>query len=234
VLSINHALQSKLSFPYFYGLNISAFMKLLTTITLLLFSCSLYAQIYGTTDEGLRVQLNENGTWKYLERDTNAVIVTINPQPFLKPGNAIALKKSTQNPMGIYYNPVKWKVAKEKNNEDAEFEFNLVKGDGYAMMLNEKIEIPLDNLKKIAFETLSENAPDAKIDKAEYRTVNALKVLHLEMSGTMQGIKFVFLGYYFSNERGTTQLVCFTAKSLIKEYKADFDDFLNGLIEEVK
>lgn len=205
-------------------------MKLSTTLTLLFLSLSisLQAQIYGTTDEGLRVQLNENGTWKYLERDTSGAIA-LNPKAFLKPTNAIATKKSTQNSMSINYNPVKWKVLKNKNNEDAEFEFEHVKGNSYAMVINEKIEIPLENLKKISYDNVIENAPDSKIDKAEYRTVNGLKVLHLEMSGTMEGIKFVYYGYYFSNEKGTTQMVCYTAKSLLKEYQADFEDFLNGL-----
>lgn len=205
-------------------------MKLSTTLTLLFLSLSisLQAQIYGTTDEGLRVQLNENGTWKYLERDTSGAIA-VNPKAFLKPTNAIATKKSTQNSMSINYNPVKWKVLKNKNNEDAEFEFEHVKGNSYAMVINEKIEIPLENLKKISYDNVIENAPDSKIDKAEYRTVNGLKVLHLEMSGTMEGIKFVYYGYYFSNEKGTTQMVCYTAKSLLKEYQADFEDFLNGL-----
>ena len=208
-------------------------MKLLTTITLLLFSCSLHAQIYGTTDDGQRVQLNENGTWKYLERDTSSTIA-VNPKAFLKPSNAIAVKKSAENSMSIYYNPVKWKVAKEKNNEDAEFEFEHVKGNGYVMVINEKIEIPLENLRNISYDNLVENAPDSKIDKAEYRTVNGVKVLHLEMSGTMQGIKFVYFGYYFSNEKGTTQIVCYTAKSLLKDYQADFEDFLNGITAEMK
>ena len=205
-------------------------MKLSATLTLLLlsFCFSLQAQIYGTTDDGLRVQLNENGTWKYLERDTSAAIA-VNPKAFLKPTNAIAVKKSTQNSMSINYNPVKWKVLKNKNNEDAEFEFEHVKGNSYAMVINEKIEIPLENLKKISYDNVIENAPDSKIDKAEYRTVNGLKVLHLEMSGTMEGIKFVYYGYYFSNEKGTTQMVCYTAKSLLKEYQVDFEDFLNGL-----
>lgn len=205
-------------------------MKLSTTLTLLFLSLSisLQAQIYGTTDEGLRVQLNENGTWKYLERDTSGAIA-VNPKAFLKPTNAITTKKSTQNSMSINYNPVKWKVLKNKNNEDAEFEFEHVKGNSYAMVINEKIEIPLENLKKISYDNVIENAPDSKIDKAEYRTVNGLKVLHLEMSGTMEGIKFVYYGYYFSNEKGTTQMVCYTAKSLLKEYQADFEDFLNGL-----
>lgn len=194
---------------------------------------SLQAQKYATTDEGLRVQLNDNGTWILLEKDTSTAI-TVNPKPFTKPANGIAVKKSKQNDVSLNYNPVKWKVSKEKNNEDAEFEFEHTSGNAYIMAITEKIEIPLESLKKISYTTLSESAPDSKIEKSEYRTVNGLKVLHLKMTGTMEGIKFVYYGYYFSNEKGTTQLVCYTSKSLFNEYQNDFDDFLNGLTAELK
>lgn len=202
-------------------------MKFLTAIFVLL-QLTVQAQRYATTDEGLRVQLNDDGTWVLLEKDTSTTI-TVNPKAFTKPSTAIAVKKSVENNTSLNYNPVKWKSSKDKNNEDAEFEFDHVKGNAYAMMITEKIEIPLESLKNIFFENLLENAPDAKINNAEYRTVNGLKLLHMEVSGTMQGIKFVYFGYFFSNEKGTTQLVCYTAKSLLSEYKTDFEDILNGL-----
>jgi hypothetical protein len=202
-------------------------MKFLTAIFVLL-QLTVQAQRYATTDEGLRVQLNDDGTWVLLEKDTSTAI-TVNPKAFTKPSTAIAVKKSVENNTSLNYNPVKWKSSKDKNNEDAEFEFDHVKGNAYAMMITEKIEIPLESLKNIFFENLLENAPDAKINNAEYRTVNGLKLLHMEVSGTMQGIKFVYFGYFFSNEKGTTQLVCYTAKSLLNEYKTDFEDILNGL-----
>jgi hypothetical protein len=97
------------------------------------------------------------------------------------------------------------------------------------MAITEKLEIPIETLKGIAYGNLLENAPDSKIEKSEYRTVNGLKVLHLIVSGTMQGIKFVYYGYYFSNENGTTQLVCYTGRKLLADYQQDFDDILNGI-----
>lgn len=192
-----------------------------------------FAQKYATTDEGLRVQLNDDGTWKLLEQDTSAV-TTVNPKLFTNAVTNIAVKKSTVNDVVLNYNPVKWKTSRDKNNEDAEFEFEHKSGSGYCMAITEKIEIKLESLKNIAFNNLLDNAPDAKIDKAEYRTVNGLRVLHLMISGTMQGVKFVYYGYYFSNENGTTQLVCYTGRRLLQEYQQDFDEILNGLTTAVK
>jgi hypothetical protein len=208
-------------------------MKHTFLLLFLFLSGSLFAQKYATTDDGLRVQLNDNGTWVLLEEDSSKTI-PVNATLFTSSSKNIAVRKSTVNDLVLNYNPVKWKIEKKNDNDDAEFEFNHVKGSGYGMAITEKLEIPLETLKDIAFENLKESAPDSKVEVAEYRKVNGKKVLHLQMSGTMQGIKFVYYGYYYSNENGTTQLVCYTGKKFLDEYKADFDEFLNGMAVDNK
>ena len=50
----------------------------------------------------------------------------------------------------------------------------------------------------------------------------------MEMEGTLQGTSFTYLGYYYSNETGTTQFITYTGTSLVKKYRSDIEDFLNG------
>lgn len=52
----------------------------------------------------------------------------------------------------------------------------------------------------------------------------------MHMEGTISGIKFVFLSYYFANEKGMTQLVTYTGSSLVEQYKEAIEIFLNGFI----
>jgi hypothetical protein len=203
-------------------------MKHTITLLLLFVTTTVLAQKYGTTDDGLRVQLNDNGTWVLLEQDSIKTI-PLNKAIFTSSSKNIAVRKSTVNDIVLNYNPVKWKFESKRDNEASEFEFDHVKGSGYCMAITEKLEIPMETLKDIAFNSLKESAPDSKIDVAEYRKVNGKKILHLQMSGTMQGVKFVYYGYYYSNENGTTQLVCYTGTKLLDEYKADFEEFLNGM-----
>jgi hypothetical protein len=59
--------------------------------------------------------------------------------------------------------------------------------------------------------------------------VNGKKMLMLQLNGSSQGIKFSYCGYYYSNEKGTVQLVVYTAQNLLKEYEGDVEEFLNGL-----
>jgi len=67
-----------------------------------------------------------------------------------------------------------------------------------------------------------------EVKKEEYRVVNGLKVLYLEMNGTIQGMKFVYMGYYYSDAGGSVQLLTYTFQSLAKEVKPDAMEFLNG------
>jgi hypothetical protein len=50
------------------------------------------------------------------------------------------------------------------------------------------------------------------------------------MSGTVQGIKFRYMGYYFSNEKGTTQLLSYTTDAMYKDASKELETFLNGLV----
>jgi len=83
----------------------------------------------------------------------------------------------------------------------------------------------------MALENARTMVPDIKIVKEEYRMVNGLKVLFLQMNGTFQGIKFSFYGYYFSNSKGSMQLITYTSQNLIEAYKSESEKLLNGLIE---
>ena len=74
-------------------------------------------------------------------------------------------------------------------------------------------------------------APDIKIVEKEYRTVNGLEVIMMKMKGTIQGIKFIYFGYYFSNAQGAFQFLTYTSQNVFNEYKNDMLHLLNGLTE---
>jgi len=64
--------------------------------------------------------------------------------------------------------------------------------------------------------------------KKEYRIVNGNKVIYMEMIGTIQSVKFKYLGYYYSNSSGSTQYLANTSTNLVDKYKTDINNFLNG------
>jgi hypothetical protein len=48
------------------------------------------------------------------------------------------------------------------------------------------------------------------------------------MESVSHGIPFAFEGYYYGGKAGTIQILTYTGTNLVKEYDADFMEFLNG------
>ena len=190
------------------------------------------AQQKAVTETGEEVILFEDGTWKYQNEDQISQKETpTNKKKFKKDKESTFLLKSNKLNIGVYLNPKKWSFKKATNNPEAEFELQLKGGDLYGMIITEKVEIPFETLKSIALENGKASAPDLKIVKEEYRIVNGLKVLLLQLNGTMQGIKFSYYGYYFSSPNGTVQFITYTSQNLLDSYKPDSEKLLNGFVE---
>ena len=196
-------------------------------------ACSaINAQQKAVTEVGEQVLLYGNGTWKYANQDDEtANTVQINPDPFFKNDDATFLLKSTKVDIGVWLDPTEWSFQKAQDNPEAEYELQLKGEDLYGMIIAEKLEIPIENLKEIALENGREAAPDLQVIQEEYRTVNGQKVLFLQLNGTLQGIKFTYYGYYYSSPSGTVQFITYTSQGLLKSYIEDCEKILNGFVK---
>jgi hypothetical protein len=189
------------------------------------------AQQNAVTDTGEEVILFKDGTWMYVDESLALpeAEIPVNPEKFLRGEKSTFLIKSAKVDIGFWIDPKKWTFKKATDNEDAEFQLQHKDGDVYGMIITEKVEIPLEALRGIALENGRSAAPDLKIVEEEYRNVNGLDVLFLQMDGTAQGIKFSYYGYYFSNESGTVQYITFSSQNILKSYFSECKDLLNGL-----
>jgi len=98
------------------------------------------------------------------------------------------------------------------------------------LLLTESIQIPIESLRFIALSNGKKVAPDLVIVKEEYRMVNGLKMLMLQMDGTIKGIQFSYYGYYYSNDKGTIQFITYTSQSKLLELKSFCEELLNGFV----
>jgi hypothetical protein len=205
-------------------------MKLYIVLILCFFAFSAVASKKAITDEGDVVILNDDGTWTYQDGKSSADIeLPVNASVFSKHKKSSFALKSTKTNATFSIDPKKWKFKKNENgHESAEYTFELKNGDLYGMAISEQVEIEVEELAKIAFENAKGAAPDAEVVKKEYRVVNGNKVIYMEIVGTIQSIKFKYLGYYFSNSSGSTQYLAYTGTNLEKKYKTDINNFLNG------
>ena len=133
--------------------------------------------------------------------------------------------------MGVWINPKTWSFEKGAEEDASEYNFQKKGEEIYAMLISERTMIPLLTLRGIAIENARSAAPDIRVLSEEFRTVNGNQVLMMQLAGTIQGLEFVYYGYYFSNENGTVQFVTYCGENLFNEYMADMEAILNGLVE---
>lgn len=211
-------------------------MKNFLIVLLILLSLPhITAQKKAITETGDEVILYDDGTWMWMysnsNQDTEVKELVLNSKEFKKGTDATFLLKSAKVKTGLWLNTKKWSFSKANNNKQAEYKIVKKDGDVYGLVINEKVEIPLESLKNIVLKNAKNAAPDAVITHEEYRMVNGNKVMQLDIIGTIQGIKFAYFGYYYSNAKGTTQLLTYTSQNLMKEYRSDCEELLNGLVE---
>ena len=206
--------------------------KIILLSLILTSSVFLNAQINAVTETGDEVILYQDGTWKYLNNiSAERKQIPVNPKKYLKDEKSTFLVKSKKLNIGIWINPKIWSFKKSTDKDASEFEFEKKGDDLYGMLISEKVEIPIENLIDIAIENAKSVSPDVKVVKREYRNVNGVQVLLMQLVGTIQGVKFTYYGYYYSNSNGTIQLIAYTSENLFNEYLDEIELFLNGFVK---
>lgn len=200
-------------------------------IILIAFPVFCMAEQKAITDTGDEVVLYDDGTWKYLNKDSQAgKTIPTNESEFKKGDELSFLLKSQKNNIGLWIDPKKWSFKKAVSNDAAEYELQLKGQDLYGMIITEQMSIPLESLAELAYQNAVNAAPDIKIVHKEYRIVNGNKIIQMQMKGTLQGINLVYFGYYFSNEKGATQILTYTSQGLFDSFRQEAINFLNGLV----
>jgi len=134
---------------------------------------------------------------------------------------------SLNSKVSVQYDPKKWK--QRPSNEVGHFTFAHSSGDAYAMVIVERIPIPIDSLPDIVLSNLQSADPNATIVFKQKRRVNGTDVWFMKSDAEVNKVPFFYCGYYYGGKGGTVQVVTVTGKTLFSEFEKDFMDFLNGL-----
>lgn len=190
-------------------------MPCLFVLMVLIVNCCQGGEIKAKTDSGKDVVLRPDGTWSFVGE-------------FNKSKDAVLAYKSKRGIFSLSLPPGNWKKADKVDNEAAEVQFVYGDSEIFCMVIVERIQIPLNALKKIAIDNTKEASKNAKVVMEEKRVVNGREVLCMTMELTIEEVPFVYHGYYYSGEEGTIQLITMTAKNLFKELKPEMEVLLNG------
>ena len=176
------------------------FIKVFVLITTFM-AFNVAANQKAITEAGDVVLLNDDGTWAYENKAVvEEVSLVMNPDKFSVPVDSDFNLKSNITQASFWINPKKWTFNKSWEAEAAEYNLNLKGGDLYGIVISEQLEIGVETLADIAFENAQSAAKDMRITHREYRMVNGLKAIYMEMEGMIQGINFTYFGHYYSDE----------------------------------
>ena len=182
------------------------------------------AQERVTTPSGRVVLLYPNGTWKYAD----SVPASKMAGERTRPATATARLDFLRGKGSLYYDPRKWN--QQPADERGILQLEHTDGDVYGMVIAERLEMTIDALRDLVLTNAKSSAPDAEIVSQQTRRVNGREVMVVQMQGTMQSIRFVYLGYYYAGPEGAIQIVTYTGANLFAEYRPQMEQLLDGLI----
>lgn len=179
-------------------------------------STALGQEVRAITENGKQVILRSDGTWSYakpLKQDE------------IKPQLAYVGKRGV---FILELVPGQWRRGQVDPSSDAEVVYAHADGDVYGQVIAERIEIPIQSLKKIVLTNMEQVAADAKLIQDEKRTVNGKEVHCITVDATVAGIPLTYHCYLLSGKEGTFQVMTWTGRNLFGEVKPDMEAFLNG------
>ena len=226
-------------------IKLSNMKTIISSIVIVIFVTNFtQAQTLAITEGGDTVYIYDNGTWSY-EIDENYVeannINTLLSVPieidslngvFVLDAKCNKLVSSKLNQFDFNYDASKWKrIPPASLNPDAEFAFQNKETDIWCAIITEVTEIGKENILKIAKYTMEQNTgASVTIRAVENRFVNGSDVLRGSFNAMINGIDFIFDTYYYSDERGTTQVTTWTSHSIYNTNDTEIHNFLNGFV----
>ena len=195
-----------------------------TFATLLTMAALMGADQRAKTEDGRDVILREDGTWVYAEKRGELRAVG----EFRKDEAATAQYRGKKWAFVLHYTPGTWTKLDESMIPDAEVMFMHEDQELMGAIIAERIQIPLDVLKRIAIENAMRVDENAEVTSEEERIVNGREVLCLTIVAKPEGIPITYYNYYYSGDEGVIQFMTWTGQNLFEEYKPDMETFLNG------
>lgn len=177
------------------------------------------------TDDGRTATLYDDGTWEYEASTTRNLQLNV-------PDSATSKATDKKSIVTVQFDPSTWVQYPDpgKLSPDASLAFAHQNGDAYAIVIIERISIPIESLKKIVLENARQVGSDTKIVHDSTGTVNEAEVTFLDFNATISEIPFRYHTMLWSGNEGSVQVIAFTSQNLFPEYKKDFDGLLSGTI----
>jgi len=194
----------------------------------LLFACEAGAQVTAVTEEGRAVILFGDGTWRYLNDSVN--VSTPDLPHYTVPENSTSLVKGKETRYELWYNADKWYLLPDTVYGNSEYALEFHTGELIAMMITERMQVPLSRIKEAAMASFKKEGSEGRISEEQKIVVNDTEGLLLKIDALVDGIPVSYLNGYFSTHEGTFQLITYTAYNLFDSYRKDMIGLISGFV----
>ena len=99
----------------------------------------------------------------------------------------------------------------------------------YAMVIADEIPASTEALKNIILTNATSAGFATTTLLDQQKQVSGRQVGDLRFVASNKGVEFVFSAYYYADEDGNVQVMCYTAQALFHKYQGDCEKLLNGL-----
>ncbi|MEM9156263.1 MAG: hypothetical protein AAGB13_14710 [Cyanobacteria bacterium P01_F01_bin.33] len=188
-------------------------------------STAMAVPIEATTSDGKTVILNDDGTWQF----KRLAGFTDGDELRSKPSSATEKLTSSKGFVELWFDPQSWRVDPDNDNDAAEFGLNHASGDAYALVIVERLNMPMSALKQVALENARKVSSDIQIVREESRSINDVDMMVMQLEGTVQDIPFTFYGAYWVGDAGSLQVVTYTGQNLFEEFEPELTKLLDGI-----
>ena len=123
--------------------------------------------------------------------------------------------------MTLWYNADKWNLLPDTVYGNSEYAFEFQNGELIAMMITERMQVPLSRIKEAAIASFKKEGSEGRIAEEQKIVVNDTEGLLLKIDALVDGIPVSYLNGYFSTREGTFQLITYTAYNLFDSHRND-------------
>jgi hypothetical protein len=205
--------------------------KMIKLFVIFFLFSSLYAEEIVTTKDGRRVKLKDDYTWRYLKEkpidktQKNDLTVKI----LNKKDEQVTEVVSKSGVFSVFLNEKKW-IQSPPLNGMAEFAFLNEQKNGFAMLIYEGIEIPLDTYESLILENAKNADANASILGTQECTVNGRKGRLVKYKAAPKGLKLIFYTFITSDSASSIQFTTYTTENKFEEEVANFEYLISGLV----
>lgn len=149
---------------------------------------------------------------------------------FANPYASNKLYTSNRFKIGIYADDT-WKFKKSNTNKPWEFLLRNKSDDSYMFFYTESSSnTKLVDFNKSVYSNAESFMTDIELVKSEYRNVNNLKILSVQIRGKIKGKKMEMINYFYIDNLVFLQLCLMSKQSYFKSSQKDYEKLLNGLV----